>query len=237
MNPTQAPEKMVLPASIDGQQVKAFISWLGLQLNDSSVNVVSLVRAYMNEVAGLACGECGMGYNGVRVICGVLERLTAGKGSEGDIDFLTSLASGIHENAACDFCRQAVKPVMDSLAFHEGAYKEAVRGQTALPPVEYAKNITAPCMEACPIHQDVPGYLELIEHRRYDAALEVIRRVNCMPGILSRSCVAFCEKNCVRGDIDQSLAIRALKRVPADFGLTRTAFEKETKKERVQNWQ
>jgi hypothetical protein len=227
---TQTPEKINLP---EGVNFKAFITWKGLEVSDTSVNVVSLVRAYMNEVSMLACGECGMGYNGVRVMCGVLDRLAEGQGSDGDIDFLTGLADGIHNNAACDFCRQAVKPVMDSIAYHEAAYKAAVSGKTALPKVDYIKNVTAPCIEACPLHQDIPGYLELTRQRRYNEALEVIRRTNCLPGVLGRACVAFCEKNCVRNDIDQPLSIRALKRVPADFGLTRKAPEAESHKEKV----
>ncbi|MCL2150068.1 MAG: FAD-dependent oxidoreductase, partial [Dehalococcoidia bacterium] len=59
------------------------------------------------------------------------------------------------------------------------------------------------------------------------------RRTNCLPGILGRTCVAFCEKNCVRGDIDQPLAIRALKRLPAEYGITKLTPEKVSKKEKV----
>ena len=229
----QASEKMVLPESINGRKLRAFITWAGLELNDSAVNAVSLVCAYMQEAVKLACGECSLGYNGMRAICAVLERITAGQGCDGDADLLASLANGIHANAGCDFCRQAVKPVIDSLACYETAYKDAVKSRAILPKIDYIKNVTAPCMEACPIHQDVPGYIELTRNRRYNEALEVIRRTNCLPGMLGRTCVAFCEKNCVRGDIDQPLAIRALKRVPADYGFSKLAREKDDKKEKV----
>ena len=211
-------EKLDIPQSIGGQKVKGFITWLGLEIRDESVNAVGLVHGYMREVARLACGECGMGYNGVRVISGTLERMTAGRGEEGDIDLLVSLANGIHENAGCDFCRQAVKPVMDALAYHLAAFEAAVKEHAAIKKKPYITNVTAPCMEACPIHQDVPGYIQLTRNGLYDDALEVIRRTNCLPGVLGRTCVAFCEKNCVRNDIDQPLAIRALKRVPSDMG-------------------
>lgn len=232
MNTAGTCEKMTLPTSVNGRPLKAFITWAGIELNDSSVNVVSLVAAYMKEVSKLACGECTLGYNGTYLLSLSLERLCAGKGNEDDLGLLMSLPAGIQASAACDFCRQAVKPVMDSLSCYEGAYKDALKG-AALPKVDYLKNVTAPCMEACPLHQDIPGYLELTRHRRYDEALALIRRTNCLPGVLGRTCVAFCEKNCVRGTIDQPLAIRALKRVPVDFGLNKGTPENESKKEKV----
>jgi len=72
-------------------------------------------------------------------------------------------------------------------------------------------------MEACPAHQDIPGYIELIRNHRYEEALKVIRKTNCLPGITGRACVAFCEANCNRANVDNPIAIRALKRVPADY--------------------
>lgn len=228
-----ASEKVALPTSLNGRRVRAFVTWTGFELSDHTLNAVSVAAAYMQEVVKLACGECSLGYNGVRLINGALGRLTAGQGSESDIELITILSEGIQANAACDFCRQAVKPITDSISRYGAAYKDAVREKAPLPKVDYIKNITAPCMEACPINQDVPGYIELTRNRRYNEALEVIRRTNCLPGTLGRTCVAFCEKNCVRGDIDQPLAIRALKRISADFGLTKIARENENKKEKV----
>ena len=225
--------KVTLPTELNGRPVKAFITWAGLELNNPAISVVSLVFAYMQEVAKLSCGECSLGYNGMRLLCGTLERLTAGQGSESDLQFISDLAEGIHANAACDFCRQGVKPVIDSLSTYKAGYQEALQGRAALPKVEHLTHVTAPCMEACPIHQDIPGYIELTRHRRYDEALEVIRSTNCLPGILGRACVAFCEKNCVRGTIDQPLAIRALKRVSADYGLTKYARNNDDKKDKV----
>jgi formate dehydrogenase beta subunit len=223
-----------LPSQLDGHDIKAYISWNALIIKDNAVNVVSLVAAYMQEAAKLACGECGMGYNGVRLIADILDRLTQGQGSAADLELLQSLAAGVHENARCDFCRQAVKPVLDSLTTYNPAYQDAIRSQAALAKIDYITKVSSPCMEACPIHQDIPGYIELTRHRRYNEALELIRHTNCLPGTLGRTCVALCEKNCVRLDIDSPLAIRALKRVPADSGLTRQSKkDKGSKKDKV----
>ncbi len=210
-------DNLELPLKYDGHQVAAFISWNGLVVADDSVDVVDMARSYIQEVSKLACGQCTVGYNGVRVIAQILSKISSGQGSENDVDLLKSLATGISGNSKCDFCALAIKPVLDSLKYYQDDYLELIDGKRAAPELVYITRVTAPCMEACPVHQDVPGYIELIENHRYAEALEVIRKTNCLPGVTGRACVAFCEDNCVRSDIDSPLAIRALKRVPADY--------------------
>ena len=208
-----------LPLSYDNQAITAFISWDGLVLADSGVNVAALADAYMREAAQLACGECNMGYKGMAVVSDTLGNITGGMGKAGDVDLLAELAEGIQKNAACDYCANAVTPLLDALKNFKDVFLSAEGSKEALPKLDYIKKITAPCQEACPIHQDIPGYIELIRNRRNTEALEVIRRTNCLPRATGRACVAFCEKNCVRGDIDSPIAIRALKRLPADAGI------------------
>jgi formate dehydrogenase beta subunit len=223
-----------IPLSDESHQVRAFITWTGFAITDPTINLVALVSAYLQEVSKLACGECGLGYNGVHLMAERAQNLALGQGSEQDIAFLKDLSSGIHLNARCDFCRQAVKPVFDSLNLYEGLFQAAVTNKAPLTVPVYIKHVAAPCMESCPIHQDVPGYIELTRNHRYNEALEVIRRTNCLPGTLGRTCVAWCEKNCVRRDIDQPLSIRALKRVPADLGVLQPARgEENTKRDKV----
>jgi formate dehydrogenase beta subunit len=210
------------------------MSWDGLVISDRNVNVVALASAYMNEAARLACGECSMGYKGTHVISETLARIAGGQGQAGDVDLLVELADSIQKNVKCDFCANAVIPLRDALKNYREAFDTAAASKEALSPLDYIKKITAPCQEACPIHQDVPGYLELIRNHRNTEALEVIRRTNCLPRVLGRTCVAFCEKNCVRKDIDSPLSVRALKRVPADLGIIKPlASQKGDKKAKV----
>lgn len=223
-----------VPLTYAGGDISAFMSWDGMVVADKKVNVVALTRAYICESAKLACGECSMGYKGLSVLCDILCRIAGGKGQAGDIDLLLELAENIQKNVKCDFCANAVVPLKDALRNYREAFDAAVAAKEVIPAVDYIKKVTAPCQEACPIHQDVPGYLELIRNRRNTEALKVIRRTNCLPCTTGRTCVAFCEKNCVRNDIDSPLSIRALKRVPADMGLTMSQpFEKSCRDDKI----
>ena len=69
-----------------------------------------------------------------------------------------------------------------------------------------------PCQNACPIHQDVRGYIALMAQGRFDEAMALIRDTNPLPSICASICAHPCEEQCRRGEIDKALAIRGLKR-------------------------
>jgi NADPH-dependent glutamate synthase beta subunit-like oxidoreductase len=71
----------------------------------------------------------------------------------------------------------------------------------------------APCRQACPIHTNCQGYVQLIARGKFDQALEVVREGLPFPGIIGRICHHPCEDACNRRQVDdQPVAIRALKR-------------------------
>lgn len=76
----------------------------------------------------------------------------------------------------------------------------------------------APCVEACPIHQDVPEYIRLIEEERFDEAFELIISKNPLPHITGYICNHQCMSHCTRRDYDASLLIRDLKRFTSEKG-------------------
>ena len=212
-------ENLELPLQYNGHQVRALMSWNGLVVADDRVNIVGMAHSYLKEVEKLSCGECTVGYIGIKVMSDILDRISNGQGTKEDLNLLRWLGNGIKENAKCDFCASAVTPVLDTVNYYGEEYLKFITGKKQLPKATYITRVTAPCMEACPAHQDIPGYIELIRNRRYAEALELIRKTNCLPGVMGRACIAFCEANCVRNDIDSPIAIRALKRVPADYEL------------------
>ncbi len=77
----------------------------------------------------------------------------------------------------------------------------------------------SPCSQACPAGVNVKAYVSLIAQGRYSKALEVVRERCPLPGICGRICHHPCETACRRGELDQPVAIRALKRFIADIEL------------------
>ncbi len=69
----------------------------------------------------------------------------------------------------------------------------------------------APCQEACPAHLYIPGYLALIAKGKNKEALELIRRNMPLPSVCGRVCLHPCETACHRKEVDEPIAIMALK--------------------------
>lgn len=74
------------------------------------------------------------------------------------------------------------------------------------------------CREACPLGVNVQGYVALAKEGRFGEALDLIRENNVLPGICGRICTHPCEAACRRGEHDDPLAIRDIKRFLADYG-------------------
>jgi len=70
----------------------------------------------------------------------------------------------------------------------------------------------APCVAECPASIDIPAYLRHIALGDFEGALRVIYDRVPFPGILGYVCFHPCEDVCKRSELDQSLAICALKR-------------------------
>jgi NADPH-dependent glutamate synthase beta subunit-like oxidoreductase len=68
------------------------------------------------------------------------------------------------------------------------------------------------CQDACPVHTDARGYVRAIAAGDYRRAYLIARGPNPLASICGRICAAPCEAACRRGDFDQPIAIRALKR-------------------------
>jgi heterodisulfide reductase subunit A-like polyferredoxin len=78
------------------------------------------------------------------------------------------------------------------------------------------KNGHAPCKMACPANINVQGYVQLIKKGEYLRAVELIRERNPLSAICGRVCTHPCEAACTRGNADDPLAIRLLKRFASD---------------------
>ncbi|MBT8203662.1 MAG: FAD-dependent oxidoreductase, partial [Acidimicrobiia bacterium] len=74
----------------------------------------------------------------------------------------------------------------------------------------YDENI--PCLAACPVHTNAGAYVAAIADGDDLTAYLTARLPNPFASACGRVCAAPCEDACRRGEIDQPIAIRALKR-------------------------
>ncbi len=72
------------------------------------------------------------------------------------------------------------------------------------------------CRSNCPLGVNAQAYVALARAGRFDEALAVVRKDNVLPGICGRICTHPCEDACRRGEMDDPIAIRDIKRFLAD---------------------
>ena len=76
----------------------------------------------------------------------------------------------------------------------------------------------APCKGGCPIHQDIPEYIELCRKGLFGPALKLITEKNALPFITGTICAHRCQNKCTRNFYDESVQIRSTKLLAAKKG-------------------
>jgi formate dehydrogenase beta subunit len=112
-------------------------------------------------------------------------------------------------------------PLADSGCRFCGACAEVCPTGAIMDKEEFAKGKSrkeaiVPCRYTCPAEIDVPRYLRFIRENNYSAATAVVRERAPFPKILGYVCDHPCENVCRRGEIDQPVSIRDLKRYAAE---------------------
>jgi formate dehydrogenase beta subunit len=211
-----------LPLEFDKEKkVKAFIGWDGIALRDPEVNIIDLIRAYMEAVQKESCGKCTPCRVGTRIMSSILNRIAGGQGKAEDLEQLKYLGEMILKSSKCNLGQTGPKPVLHALDHFKAQFSEVIQSKKKIPREEYKVKVTAPCESACPSHLPISRYVELIKEGRYTESLAAIREATCLAGILGRVCIRPCEDNCRRQNVDESVSIKWLKRFVADYELER----------------
>lgn len=146
------------------------------------------------------CGRCVRACNDLR---GVEALQYQKKGME---FYVGTLNEKLLADAGCRFCGACAEvcptgTIRDKLRkaeAHWGREEQAV-----------------PCRASCPAEIDIPRYVRLVKEGDYNQAAAVIREKAPFPLSLGHICNRLCEGGCKRGDINEPLSIRNLKRIAA----------------------
>ncbi len=116
----------------------------------------------------------------------------------------------------CVLCGRCVEVCPVSLP--DGGKPIRFSGRRALPGGPVIDKGRQPlCQANCPLGVNAQAYIALARVGRFHEALDVVRRDNVLPGICGRICTHPCEAACRRGELDEPIAIRDIKRFVADY--------------------
>jgi len=112
---------------------------------------------------------------------------------EGERVLVGSVSPTLRESA-CRFCTACVEVCPTGALVDKEPFKEV------------------PCQTACPVGIDVPRYVRLAAEGKFEESYAVVRERLPLPSVCGYICLAFCEEECRRGEVNEPVGIRALKR-------------------------
>ncbi len=208
-----------LPVTYDGTKpLEAFMGWDGFILFNRDVDVPVMVAEYMKRVqTQYCCGKCTPGKKGTRVMMDALVAIVEGRGKEADLAMMEDLA-GLLQNCKCTLCQSSTVPVFDALKHYRDDFIAYIKGgkQISASKFRLIDKLTAPCMDKCPAHIDIPAYIEAVKDYQFDHALAAVRASMPLPSVCGRVCPHPCETACRRKNVDEPISIMTLKRSAAD---------------------
>jgi len=207
-----------LPVAFDGERpLRAFMGWDGIILFDREVDVPAMTAEYMKRVQTLyCCGKCTPGKKGTKVLMDLFQGVLAGQATEADLDKVGDLAE-LLKNCKCTLCQSATVPVFDAVQHYRAEFVARITEKRAQKQDTYIHKYTAPCMDRCPAHIDIPKYVEAIKNYQYGESLATIRENMPLPSVCGRVCPHPCETACRRKNVDDAINIMVLKRTASDY--------------------
>jgi NADH-quinone oxidoreductase subunit F len=178
--------------------------------------MVEIARFFLSFTQSESCGKCAPCRLGTTQLLEILTRITHGEGRLEDIDTIRDLGDTMSEASLCGLGQASPKPALSTLKYFLKEFEDHIQEHRCAGAVCDSMVISA-CQHACPAGIDVPNYVAAVAEGDYAKSVEIIRERNPFPAVCGRICIHPCEYKCRRGELDQPVAIRALKRLASDW--------------------
>ena len=99
----------------------------GMIVMDEDNCMVDIARFFLDFTVDESCGKCTPCRVGTRRMLEILERITQGKGEEGDIEKLQTLAENIKSGALCGLGQTAPNPVLSTIKYFRDEYEAHIK--------------------------------------------------------------------------------------------------------------
>jgi len=188
----------------------------GMVVMDEATCMVEVARFFLSFTQSESCGKCTPCRLGTRQMLEILTRITEGRGRDEDIDMLLSIAETVKDCSLCSLGKTAPNPVVSTIKYFRDEYEAHIR-EKKCPAAVCEALMISPCQHTCPAGINIPRYVAHIAEGEYKEAIETIRERNPFAAVCGRICHHPCEGRCRRGELDDAVAIRTLKRFAADW--------------------
>ncbi|ADL68639.1 NADH dehydrogenase (quinone) [Thermoanaerobacterium thermosaccharolyticum DSM 571] len=99
----------------------------GLIVMDEDNCMVDIAKFFLEFTVDESCGKCSPCRIGTRRMLELLNKITSGKGEEGDIEKLETLANSIKASSLCGLGQTAPNPVLSTLRYFRDEYEAHIK--------------------------------------------------------------------------------------------------------------
>jgi len=99
----------------------------GMIVMDEKTCMVDLARYFIEFLVSESCGKCTPCREGVRRMNDILHDICAGRGQEGDVEMLESMAKGIVDGSLCALGGSAPNPVLSTIKYFREEYDAHIK--------------------------------------------------------------------------------------------------------------
>ena len=101
----------------------------GMVVMDEDTCMVGMAKFFLDFTAKESCGKCVHCRIGTMRMLEILERITEGKGKEGDIELLEELCASIKDGALCGLGQTAPNPVLTTIRYFRNEYEDHIKNK------------------------------------------------------------------------------------------------------------
>jgi len=110
----------------DINKTGAIVGSGGMIVMDEDTCMVDMARYFLNFTRDESCGKCNYCRIGTKRMLEILERITEGKGKDGDIELLEELAMKIKDGSMCGLGQTAPNPVLTTIKYFRNEYEDHI---------------------------------------------------------------------------------------------------------------
>jgi NADH-quinone oxidoreductase subunit F len=196
-------------------QIGSIMGSGGMVVMDEDNCMVDLARYFIQFTHSESCGKCIPCRVGLNKCMRILSRITEGAGTMHHLEVLDELGPYIRECSLCGLGQTAPNTVLTTLRHFRSEFEDHIVAKRCQAGVCEGLALS-PCENSCPLHMNIPRFLELFKEDRLDDAFESILMDNPLPASTGRVCQHPCDSRCRRHSIDEAVNMREVHRFVAD---------------------
>jgi NADH-quinone oxidoreductase subunit F len=196
----------------------------GMVVMDEDNCMVDVARYFIEFTHSESCGKCIPCRVGLNKCMRILNRVTEGAGTTHHLEVLDELSRYIRDCSLCGLGQTAPNPVLTTLRHFRNEFEDHILAHRCTAGV-CEELALSPCENSCPLHMNIPRFLQLYKENRLEDAFISVILDNPLPSSTGRVCQHPCDSRCRRQTLDQPVNMREVHRFIADSIFSSDKFE------------